>query len=118
MSLRHTDDGDVNDDDFDVDTTSGTFSFIDSAVVPETLNSNTSDEVSDSNIIHTPSVPLLKPSPSTSQNEREIESLSISDIGKDNIDDSDCLNQRTSSTTCNEKQRGKARKAIKLKQQC
>ena len=83
---RSTGDGDVDDD---ADITNDKVSFIESPLVPNTLNNNNnnSDEMNDNNIIDTSApAPVQSPPPTPqiqSEIELEIERLSNSDIDKD-----------------------------------
>ena len=120
---RSADGGDVHDDDAYM--TSDKVSFIESPLVPNTLNSNNnnSDEMNDNNIIDTSApAPAQSPPPTPqtqSEIELEIESLSNSDIGKDSSNDNDSMNQSSSSTICTEKERGQSiAKFNNTKKQC
>ena len=100
---RSTDDGDADDD--DADTTSDKVSFIESPLVPNTLNSNSNnnDEMNNNNIIDTFSAPAPQSPPPTPQThsdiELKIENLSNSYIGKDKSNDSDSMNQKRARST-------------------
>ena len=100
-------------------------SFIESSLVPNTLNSNNnnSDEMNDNNIIDTSAHAPVQSPPPTPQTQSKIrletESLSSSVISNDSSNDNDSMNQSSSSTICTEKEQGRPiAKFNNTKKQC